>query len=414
MPCLNEAETVGTCIKKAKSFLEREGILGEVIVADNGSTDGSQELAKEHGARVVSVSSRGYGAALSGGIAAARGQYVIMGDSDGTYDFSRLDAFVKRLREGYDLVMGNRFKGGIQPRAMPFLHRYLGNPVLSFIGRLFFHGRMGDFYCGLRGFRREIAERMNLRSTDMEFALEMVVKASMLGMRITEVPTTLSISGRRRAPHLRTWKHGWASLRFFLLYNPRWLFFYPGTLVMSVSGLLGLLILISPRALGAIILDVHTLLYCAVGVALGYQGIIFSVFSKIIAMRMGLHPPKARSRSFARILGAFTVERGLIGGGLLALIGLAMTAYALYIWYRTGFGDLDPFLEMRIVIPAALLLMVGVQTVLASMHMGLLQMLARDGAQDFRWHALMLTVIPQSLLMAPSLVNHRYASRPKP
>src|SRR6478736_3870626 len=270
MPCLNEAETVATCVRKAIGFLAESGISGEVLVADNGSTDGSQRLAADAGARVVPISDKGYGNALMGGIIAANGKYVIMGDADDSYDFTNLMPFVNELRKGADLVMGNRFRGGIAPGAMPPLHKYLGNPVLSFVGRLFFRSKIGDFHCGLRGFSRDSVMALNLQATGMEFASEMVVKATLAGQRVTEVPTTLSKDGRSRPPHLRSWRDGWRHLRFLLLYSPRWLFLFPGSLLMILGMLVGLWLLPGPRVVNGVTLDVHTLLYAAIAVIIGF------------------------------------------------------------------------------------------------------------------------------------------------
>src|SRR5262245_54402961 len=279
MPCLNEAATVARCVAKARGFLERAGVEGEVLVADNGSTDGSQALAERAGARVVRVAERGYGAALGAGIAAARGRYVIMGDADDSYDFSRLELFVAKLREGYPLVMGNRFKGGIRPGAMPKLHRYLGNPVLSFIGRLLFRTRVGDFHCGLRGFDRDAARGLDLRTTGMEFASELVVKAALAGWRIAEVPTVLHPDGRGRAPHLRTWRDGWRHLRFLLLFSPRWLFLYPGIALLALGALLTTLLYFAPLRVAGAGLDIHTMLYASAGTLLGLQLCLFAIFA---------------------------------------------------------------------------------------------------------------------------------------
>ena len=260
MPCLNEAETVATCVRKAIGFLAESGISGEVLVADNGSTDGSQRLATDAGARVVPISDKGYGNALMGGIVAARGKYVIMGDADDSYDFTNLMPFVNELRKGADLVMGNRFRGGIAPGAMPPLHKYLGNPVLSFIGRLFFRSKIGDFHCGLRGFSRDSVMALNLQATGMEFASEMVVKATLAGQRVTEVPTTLSKDGRSRPPHLRSWRDGWRHLRFLLLFSPRWLFLYPGLALLVVGSAVTTALYFSPLRIGGAGLDIHTML----------------------------------------------------------------------------------------------------------------------------------------------------------
>src|SRR3954447_21937874 len=310
MPCLNEAETLARCIAKARSFLSRNKVIGEVVVADNGSTDGSQAIARAHGARVVDIAERGYGSALRGGIDAARGTYVIMGDSDDSYDFSRLEPFLEKLREGYALVMGNRFVGGIAPGAMPALHRYLGNPVLSSIGRVFFGTPCRDFHCGLRGFRRDAILDLDLQSPGMEFASEMVVKATIQRLTISEVPTTLSPDGRSRPPHLRTWRDGWRHLRFLLLYSPRWLFLLPGLLLILLGTLGYALALPGTTVLGAR-LDVHTLLFASLAVLLGQQSALFGLFAKRHAAHVGLLPEDARAERFLR---ACTLERGLLAG----------------------------------------------------------------------------------------------------
>jgi glycosyltransferase involved in cell wall biosynthesis len=371
MPCLNEAETLGGCIAMAQRALREGGISGEIIVADNGSTDGSVEIAERAGARVVHVREKGYGSALMGGIAAARGRYVIMGDADASYDFAALVPFVEKLREGCDLVMGNRFRGGIKPGAMPLLHRYLGNPVLTTVGRVFFGSPCGDFHCGLRGFRREAVLAMDLRTTGMEFASEMVVKATLKGMRIAEVPTTLSPDGRSRRPHLRTWRDGWRHLRFLLLYSPRWLFLYPG-LVLVIAGLLtGAWLLPGRRVVGGVSFDVHTLLYSAVAVYIGFQSILFAAFTKVFAIREGLLPADLRVDRWLR---AFTLERGLVLGGALTLLGLGGSIYAVSDWGEKLFGELNPERTMRIVIPASLALAVGCQTILSSFFLSVLGM----------------------------------------
>ncbi|HUJ71047.1 MAG TPA: glycosyltransferase family 2 protein, partial [Verrucomicrobiae bacterium] len=283
MPCLNEAETLATCIQKAQQWLAANHVEGEVVVADNGSTDGSREIAARLGAHVEPIATRGYGSALQGGIQAAKGRFIIMGDADDSYDFGNLQPFLDKLREGYELVMGNRFLGGIEPGAMPPLHRYLGNPVLTGIGRLFFRSPCRDFHCGLRGFNREAILKLDLRTTGMEFASEMVVKATLNKLKVTEVPTTLSPDGRSRPPHLRSWRDGWRHLRFLLLYSPRWLFLYPGFGVMLVGLLGGLWLLRGPLTVGNVGFDVQTLLYCAAAVIIGFQAVVFAVFTKIFA-----------------------------------------------------------------------------------------------------------------------------------
>jgi hypothetical protein len=369
MPCLNEAETLGSCIAKARTAIEAANIAGEIIVADNGSSDGSQAIAESHGAHVVSVTPKGYGSALMGGIAAARGKYIVMGDADASYDFGDIPLFVNQLRAGHDLVMGNRFMGGIRPGAMPPLHRYLGNPVLTEIGKLFFHSPCGDFHCGLRGFTKAAYTRMGLRTTGMEFASEMVVKATLFGMPICEVATPLLPDGRTRAPHLHTWRDGWRHLRFLLLYSPRWLFLYPGLALMLIGVLVGGWLLPAPRQIGHAVLDVHTLLYAAVAVLLGFQAIAFAVFTKIFAIMEGLHPPETALNKMFRYV---NLESGLIVGAALSLTGLAISAYAVHLWSARAFGPLDISHTLRLVIPAALCLTLGVQTIFSSFFMSVL------------------------------------------
>jgi glycosyltransferase involved in cell wall biosynthesis len=376
MPCLNEAETLATCIGKARGFLERHGIDGEVIVADNGSSDGSREIAARAGARMVPVAERGYGAALLGGIAAARGRYVIMGDADDSYDFANLMPFVEKLREGYDLVMGNRFRGGIEPGAMPPLHRYLGNPVLSGIGRLLFGSACGDFHCGLRGFSKQAIDGLVLQTTGMEFASEMVVKATLLGLRICEVPTTLSPDGRSRPPHLRSWRDGWRHLRFLLLFSPRWLFLYPGAALM-ITGMLGMLwILPGTRRIGSIGLDVNTLLYTAAAVFIGFQSVVFAVFTKIYAVNEGLLPEDPRLN---RVFRYVNLETGLFVGIALVLVGLAGSLWAISDWGARSFGELNPQQTLRLVVPAVLALTLGFQIVLSSFFLSVLGLNRRRG-----------------------------------
>lgn len=369
MPCLNEAETLEACIRKAQHALDRAGIVGEVIVADNGSTDGSVEIAERLGARVVRVPAKGYGSALMGGIAAASGKYVVMGDADDSYDFGHIPRFVEKLRAGSDLVMGNRFRGGIEPGAMPFLHRYLGNPVLSGLGRIFFKSPFGDFHCGLRAFSKATYARLGLHTTGMEFASEMVVKATLLKLQVAEVPTTLSQDGRTRASHLRTWRDGWRHLRFLLLYSPRWLFLYPGLALMLVGTLLGLWLLPAPRTVGDVTFDVHTMVYAAAFVLLGFQAVAFAVFTKIFAISEGLLPPDPALDKLFRYI---TLEVGLVLGALLMTAGFGTSLYSVRDWGAQHFGALNYSHTMRVVIPAALLLVLGAQTVLASFFLSVL------------------------------------------
>jgi len=371
MPCLDEAQTLEICIRKALGYLQRAGVRGEVLVADNGSTDGSQDIARRAGARVVEVPERGYGAALIRGIEAAEGRFVIMGDSDDSYDFTELGGFVAKLREGHELVMGNRFKGGIRPGAMPPLHRYLGNPVLSGIGRLFFRAPCGDFHCGLRGFRRDAVLRLGLQATGMEFASEMVVKATLQRLSIAEVPIVLWPDRRGRPPHLRSWRDGWRHLRFLLLFSPGWLFLYPGA-ALFLAGLLGMAWLLpGPRRLGGTTLDVHTLFYAGTAMAVGFQSVLFWVFAKVYAMREGFLPPDP---AFRRVLDVVTLEVGLIVGGLLLLAGLGVAVVALGAWGGAGFGALSPTDTMRLVIPSGTAIVIALQAMYGAFFISVLEL----------------------------------------
>ena len=374
MPCLNEAETLAICIEKARSFLEKNKIKGEIIISDNGSTDGSKSIAKKHGAKVIHVQTKGYGAALKGGIQASQGKYIIMGDADNSYDFSALSPFIEKLREGYDLVMGNRFKGGIQPGAMPLLHKYLGNPVLSSLGRLFFGNSTGDFYCGLRGFNKASIQKLDLQVNGMEFAHEMVVKATLYHLRIAEIPTTLSKDGRSRPSHLRTWRDGWRTLRFLLIYSPRWLFFYPGLLFILLGTAIMLWLVPEPRTIGRVSFDIHTMLYGSAFIILGLQAVSFAMFSKVFALEANLIPEDNRIISILKMI---TLERGLILGGILALAGLAGSIYAVIVWGKTSFGPLVPFSMMRITIPSLTALMAGIQIILFSFFLSVLGLIRR-------------------------------------
>lgn len=365
MPCLDEEKTVAVCIRKALDSMAALGVSGEVIIADNGSTDQSREIARAEGARVVDVAAKGYGAALRGGIEAANGAYIIMGDSDDSYDFANLGPFVEKLRGGFDLVMGNRFAGGIAPGAMPPLHRYLGNPVLSFIGRLLFGTPIRDFHCGLRGFSKEAFHRMDLRTTGMEFASEIVVKASLFKMRIAEVPTSLRPDGRERPPHLRSWNDGWRHLRFLLIFSPRWLFLFPG-IAMGASGLLVasyLLVTASERT--------NSLLFSLALLMMGCQSAFFSLVVHSFAEREGLLPRRRLYRQMRRVM---TLEHGLLLGGGTFLLGVAGFAVATIWWGRHGFGEFPTDLTQRLVIPSAFALIMGVQLVLNSFVLSIISL----------------------------------------
>jgi len=371
MPCLNEAETIGTCVRKARAFLQRARIVGEVLIADNGSTDGSRDIAMSHGARVVTIARPGYGNALRGGIAAARGHCIIVGDADDSYDFSALDPFVERLREGFDLVMGNRFQGGIDPGAMPFLHRRLGNPILSGLGRLFFHSPVGDFHCGLRGFRRDAVAALGLAAPGMEFASEMVVKATLHGLRITEVPSRLFADGRSRRPHLRSWRDGWRHLRFLLLLSPRWLFLYPGALLM-LAGLGAMVWLLpGPRQIHGITFDLHTLAFSAGAIICGFQAVVFAIFTKMHAIDAGLLPPDPRIAALER---AFRLEVGIIVGLALLAAGIGASLYVIGAWGASSFEPMDPAVSMRVVLPALTALVLGLQIIFSSFFFGILDL----------------------------------------
>jgi glycosyltransferase involved in cell wall biosynthesis len=369
MPCLNEAETLAVCVDKALAALRDNAIAGEVVVADNGSTDGSQAIALAHGARVVPVPVRGYGAALNAGILAANGKYVLMADADDSYEFAHIPRFLAELRNNADLVMGNRFRGGIGPRAMPPLHRYLGNPVLSFLGRTLFRAPIGDFHCGIRAFSVEAYRQLDLRTTGMEFASEMVVKSALLGQRIAEVPTTLKKDGRSRPPHLKTWRDGWRHLRFLLMYSPRWLFLIPGLALMIAGLALMAWLLPAERPLGHVNLGVDTLAYAAAAVLLGFQLVFFGIAAKVFATTEGLLPDDP---SFNRWFRYITLETGLAAGVLLVLIGLGIAISSVVSWAHTGYGSLPPVAMMRHTLPAMLCLMLGTEICFASFFLSLL------------------------------------------
>lgn len=379
MPCLNESRTLAACIKKAQLFLKDYDVSGEVIIADNDSTDSSIEIATSMNARVVRVSTRGYGAALAGGIEAAKGKYVIMGDSDESYDFSALFPLLEKLRAGFDLVMGNRFKGHIAPGAMPLMHRYFGNPFLTAIGRLFFSCKeCGDFYCGLRGFRKEAVRALRLQSRGMEFALEMVVKARMHGLRITEVPIALSPDGRDRAPHLRWYRDGWRSLRFYLLMSPRWFFAIPGLTLLVCGVIVSIVLLPGPVSLMSITFDYHTLMYSTSAIVLGYQSILLFVFAELMAVETGLHPLGSR---FGFLQQRRTLERCIVIGITLIIVGIVLGIIAARQWSLVGFGSLQPALTIRFVVCSVLFLLLGGQTLLAGFYFGLMNLVAERRMQ---------------------------------
>lgn len=375
MPCLNEAATVGRCVERAIAALKAERIAGEVVVADNGSTDGSRDIAERAGARVVPVSERGYGAALMGGIAAARGRYVLMGDADESYDFAEIPRFVARLRDGFDLVQGCRLPWGggtVAPGAMPPLHRWLGNPVFTALARLWFRVPLHDVHCGMRAFRRDWHQSLDQRCTGMEFATEMVIKASKFGSRITEIPITLSPDNRGRRPHLRTWRDGWRHLRFYLMYSPRWLFLIPGMLLILGGALVYWFASpVGGRLVNGVRFDVHTLLFASLAMICGYQAVLFAVMTKTFAIREGLMPEDTR---LTRMYRWFNLESGLLGGTLASVVGLALLGTAIAQWWSQGFGSLDYTRTMRVVIPGMTLTALGFQTVLSSFFLSILGM----------------------------------------
>lgn len=373
MPCLNEAETVATCVRKARGFLERTSISGEVVVADNGSSDGSQQLATEAGARVVPIARRGYGSALLGGIEAARGRFVIMADADDSYDFSQLDGFVDALRAGNTMVIGHRFRGGIRPGAMPLLHRYLGNPALSFVGRLFFASRIGDFHCGLRGVDRRALLELGLRAPGMEFASEMIVRATLAGWRIAEVPTVLSPDGRSRPPHLRSWRDGWRHLRFLLMMSPRWLMLYPGVFLLAAGTAAEVSILRGPVIIDGVGFDIHTMLYAAGATVLGVQLLLFSLVARTVGVLKQLLPMTPALERFLRV---FTLERGILVGLTLGLCGFGLAVSSVVSWAHARLAALDPVTMMRVAIPSVTLMLAGAEIVFASFLLGFIDVRA--------------------------------------
>lgn len=372
IPCLNESDTLASCIEKAQRTLAANQIAGEIIVADNGSTDGSSDIARRLGAEVVPVASKGYGNALMGGIATARGKFIIMGDGDGSYDFEQVPRFLRKLREGYDLVQGCRLpKGGgtVLPGAMPLLHRWWGNPVFSLMARRWFHAQVHDVYCGMRGFRRDSYQKLNQQCTGMEFATEMIIKASLFGLRVAEVPITLHPDGRKQhAPHLKTFRDGWRTLRFFLIYSPRWLFLIPGG-VLILLGMLGYCLALPGMTFGRVTFDAHTLLFASLAIMCGYQSIIFAILTKTFAIGEGLIPEDPRLNRFFELV---NLERGLLLAFVALLLGLGLLSGAVNQWRLARFGPLDYAVTMRWVIPGTTLTALGFQTVLFSFFTSIL------------------------------------------
>lgn len=377
MPCLNEAETIGTCIQKAQAFLHQYHIVGEIVVADNGSTDGSQEIATLMGARVVMVEAKGYGNALMGGITAARGRYIIMGDADDSYDFLDLSRFVDKLREGHDLVMGCRLPWGggtVKPGAMPFLHRWWGNPMFTIMARRWFGAPINDVYCGLRGFSKALFQRLNLRCTGMEFATEMIIKSSLYRENIAEVPITLHPDGRTaHPPHLKTYRDGWRTLRFFLMYSPRWLFVVPGAILIAL-GVLGYAVAMPGLTINGVTFDAHTLLFASLAILCGYQSVLFAIFSKTFAISEGLMPEDPRLTRFFKLM---YLERGLILSAVGLLVGLGLLLAAVQEWKLASFGHLNYAKTMRLVVPGATLTALSFQTILSSFFVSILGMRRR-------------------------------------
>jgi glycosyltransferase involved in cell wall biosynthesis len=367
MPCLNEAESLSYCLDKAFKFLKTTGITGEVLVVDNGSSDDSAKIAREHGAVVVFEPSRGYGRAIMSGIDNAKGEYLIIGDADDSYDFSDLMPFINLLREGNDLVVGNRFKGGIQNNAMPFLHRYVGNPFLSFIGKTFFSTQIGDFLCGLRAITKSCYNLLDLRTTGMEFGPEMIVKAALYEQKMTEIPITLYRDKRNRSSHLKTWQDGWRNLRFLLLFSPRWLFLIPGLFLM-ILGLTGTILLVfGPIRLGDKKLNVHTLVYTSAFILIGFQFISFYIFSRVYAAMHGLWPNQ--ERFYIRFNKYFKLESGIFLGGIFFISGVLLMIKSFLYWERARFGNLDPLIVLRWVVPSALLLVLGLQIIISFFYL---------------------------------------------
>ncbi len=381
MPCLDEEQTIGKCVDKAFQFLSTNDIKGEVLVADNGSLDNSVEIALSKGARVVHVPAKGYGNALRGGFDNARGEFIIMGDADDSYNFLGLMPFVEKLREGYDLVMGNRRLGGIEKGAMPWHHQYIGNPLLSGIGMLFFNTPVRDFHCGLRGFKKTAIFKMNLMTTGMELASEIVIKASVLGMKVCEVPTTLSPDGRDRKPHLHSFRDGWRHLRFLLIFSPRWLFFYPGLFLMGVGAIIAASLFFNPINIYNLVFDINTMLYACIMIVVGFNTTLFSILARVYAYKSGLLPQEP---TFRRLLTNINLERGLLLSFILLLSGGGFTIWLFVIWRRMGFGDLDPRSVMRISIPGVTMIALGIEIILFSFFLSMLNLDVNPTNKDSR------------------------------
>ncbi len=369
MPCLNEEETIEKCINKAKEFLHDNSVDGEVLVVDNGSIDNSVIIAKDTGARVVFAKQKGYGSALIKGCEEARGKYVIMGDADDSYDFLHLMPFLEKLREGYDLVMGNRFAGGIEKNAMPWTHKYIGNPVLSFIGRLFFNSKIHDFHCGLRGYNKERISALSLQTTGMEYASEMVVKSELYGLKITEVPTTLKKDGRSRAPHLRSFRDGWRHLKFLFMYAPNWLFLYPGTILCTLGLGGGIWLCLGEQTIGKTELGIHTMLYCMMSIIVGMNVLLFYVFTKLYAARSHFIPNDIMADKISKV----GEDKGILFGFIVIVVGLVLSIKAFILWKETSFGNMVPEILMRIIIPAATMIEIGIEVIFASFFIGILK-----------------------------------------
>ena len=369
MPCLNEEKTIGKCINKTKFFFEKHKIGYEIVIADNGSTDKSVQIAERGGVKIIHVKERGYGSALQQGIKSARGKYIIMGDADNSYDFSDLSSFVVKLRQGYDFVIGNRFSGQIMPGAMPWQNKLIGNPALSYLGRLFFKSNIGDFYCGLRSFSKKIWENMDMQSTGMEYAAEMVIKATVLHIKISEVPITYYKDGRSGPSNLKRWRDGWRGLRFLLLFSPRWLFMLPGLTLLIVGGLLFLLVIVKPVNIFGVVLDLHTLLISTMLITLGFQIILFSFFTETLIINNKLLPTKVKP---SLLIDKFSLEHCLVAGLLIIIIGLIIFLRMVQFWYQQGFGPLNYVVTMRHIIPSVFLIQLGVQIIFNSFYLSML------------------------------------------